>query len=72
MGYLHIARFVVLGNWHNSGVDRQSAQGPEGQAQLAFPSEICFGRGPVAQGGIQTRRRDGSAEAVFAWFKQVP
>ena len=29
-----------------AGVDLQGAQGPEGQAQLAFPSEIRFGRGP--------------------------
>ena len=48
----------------------------EGQAQLAYPSMICFGRGSVAPGGSQTCRwRDGSAEAqrrVFAWCKQVP
>ena len=59
-----------------AGVDRQVAQGREGQAQLAFPSEIHFGRGPVAPGGSQTCRwTDGSAEAqcwVFARCKQVP
>ena len=44
-------------------MDRQGAQGQEGQAQLAFPWEIRFGRGRVAPGGSQTRRRDGSAEA---------
>ena len=58
-----------------AGVDRQGAQGQEGQAQLAFPSEIRFGRVPAALGGSQTRWRDGSAEAqlwVFAWCKQVP
>ena len=57
-------------------MDRQGAQGREGQAQLAFPLVIRFGRGPVAPGVSQTRhRRDGSAEAqlwVFAWCKQVP
>ena len=56
-------------------MDRQGAQGREGQAQLAFPSEIRFGRGPVAPGGSQTHRRDGSTEAhrwVFAQCKQVP
>ena len=58
-----------------AGVDRQGAQGQEGQAQLAFPSEIRFGRVPAALGGSQTRWRDGSAEAqlwVFARCKQVP
>ena len=58
-----------------AGVDRQGAQGREGQAQLAFPLEIRFRRGPAAPGGSQTRRRDGSAEAqswVFVWCKQVP
>ena len=58
------------------GVDQQGTQGQEGQAQLAFPSVICFGRGPVASGGSQTRhQKDGSAEAqrwVFARCKQVP
>ena len=57
-------------------VDRQGAQGWwGGQAQLAFPLEIRFRRGPVAPGGSQTRQRDGSAEAqrwVFARCKQVP
>ena len=56
-------------------MDQQGAQGREGQAQLAFPSEIHFGRGPAAPGGSQTRRRDGSTEAqrwVFARSKQVP
>ena len=58
-----------------AGVDRQGAQGQEGLAQLAFPSEIRFGRVPAALGGSQTRWRDGSAEAqlwVFARCKQVP
>ena len=58
-----------------AGVDRQGAQGRECQAQLAFPSEICFRRGPEAPGGSQTSRREGSAEAqlwVFARCKQVP
>ena len=58
-----------------AGVDWQGAQGREGQAQLTFPSEIRFGRGPVALGRSQTRRRDGSAEAqhwVFSGYKQVP
>ena len=58
-----------------AGVDGQVAQGWEGQAQLAFPLEICFGRGPVASGGSQTRWRDGSSEVqcwVFASCKQVP
>ena len=32
-------------------MDRQGAQGREGQAQLTFPLEICFGRGPVVLGG---------------------
>ena len=56
-------------------MDWQGAQGEEEQAQLAFPSETPFRRGPAAPGGSQTRRMDGSAEAqcwVFAWFKQVP
>ena len=58
-----------------AGVDRQGAQGREGQVQLAFPSEIRFRRGPAAPGGSQTRQRDGSAEAqrsVFAQCKHVP
>ena len=59
-----------------AGVDRQGAQGWEGQAQLAYPSVICFRRGPAAWGGSQTRHpRDGSAEAqgwVFVRCKQVP
>ena len=58
-----------------AGVDRQGAQGREGQAQLAFPLEIRLGRGPATQGGSQTRRRDLSAEAerwVFAQCQQVP
>ena len=59
MGYLHTARLVVLGSGILAVVDRQGAQGPERQAQLAFPLEIC----PEAPGGSQTRRRDGSAEA---------
>ena len=37
-----------------AGVDRQGAQGQEGKAPLAFPTEIRFGRGPVALGGSQT------------------
>ena len=55
-----------------AGVDQQGAQGREGQAQLAFPSEICFRRGPAAPGGSQTLQRDGSAETqhwVFARYK---
>ena len=59
-----------------AGVNRQGAQGWEEQAQLTYPSMICFGRGPVAPGGSQTHcRRDGSAEAqhwVFGRCKQVP
>ena len=59
-----------------AGVDQQGAQGREGQAQLTYPLVICFGRGPVAPGGSQTRcRRDGSAEAqswVFVRCKEVP
>ena len=57
-----------------AGVDLQGAGGQEGQAQLAFPSEIHFGRGPAAPGGSQTHQRDGSAEAqhsVFARCKPV-
>ena len=75
LGYFHTARLVVLGSGVLPGVDPQGAQRREGQAQLAFPLEICFGRGPAAPGGSQTRWRDGSAEAqlwVFAWCKQVP
>ena len=64
LGYLHTARLVVLGSGVLAGVDRQGAQGREGQAQLAFPSVVHFRRGPAALGGSQTRRwRDGSAEA---------
>ena len=54
LGYLHTARLVVLGIWRISWVDGQGAQGWEGQAQLAFPSEIRFWRGPVAPGENQT------------------
>ena len=77
LGYLHTATLVVLGVWRiRWGVGRQGAQGREGQAQLAFPSVIHFGRGPVAPGVSQTcHQRDGSAEAqpwVFARCKQVP
>ena len=78
-----------LGCWGSgvlAGVDRHGAQGwegqarawctgAEGQAQLAFPSEIHFSRVPGAPGGSQTRRRDRSAEAqhwVFVRCKQVP
>ena len=39
------------------GGDRQGAQGWEGKALLAFPLEICFGRGPAALGGSQIRLR---------------
>ena len=53
-----------------AGVDRHGAQGWEGQAQLAFPLEICFGRGPVAPGGSQTHWSDRSAEALFWVFVQ--
>ena len=75
VGLLAHCRLVVLGIWHISWVDRQGAQGRVVQAQLAFPWEICFGRGPADLGGSQTHWRDGSAEAqcwVFAWCKQVP
>ena len=70
-----LPRLWCWGSGVLAGVDRHGAQGREGQAQLAFPWEVCFGRGPVAPGGSQTRRRDGSPEAqlwVFAWCKQVP
>ena len=65
LGYLHTDRLVgsVWGSGVLAGVDPQGAQGREGQAQLAFPSEIRFGRGPAAPGGSKTGRRDGSAEA---------
>ena len=75
LSYLHTAKVVVLGIWCISWGGSASAQGREGQAQLAFPSEVRFGRGPAAPGGSQTRQRDGSAEAqrwVFAWCQQVP
>ena len=75
LGYLHTARLVVLGSGVLAGVVQLGAQGQEEQAQLAFPLEIHFGRGPVAPGGSQTRHRDGSAEAqrwVFVWREQVP
>ena len=75
LGYLHTARLVVLGIWHISWGGSPSAQGQEGQAQLAFPSKIHFRRGPVAPGGSQTCWRDGSVEAqhwVFAQCKQFP
>ena len=59
-----------------AGVDRQGAQEQEGQAQLAYPLMIRFGRGLVAPGGSQTHcRRDGSTKAqhwVFVRCKQVP
>ena len=58
-----------------AGVDPQGAPGWEGQAQIIFPSETHFARGPAAPGGSQTHRRDGSAEAkgwLFARCKQVP
>ena len=62
------------GIWHINGVDPQGAQGWEGQAQLALPSVVRCGRGPVAPRGRLARRRDGSTEAerwVFAWCKQA-
>ena len=34
-------------------VDLQGAQGREGQALLALPSVVRFGRGPLAPGGRQ-------------------
>ena len=70
-----LPRLWCWGSGVLAGVDWQGAQGREGQAQLAFPSEICFGRGPAAPGGSHTRKRDGSAEAqhwVFSRCKQVP
>ena len=77
LGYLHtLPGLWCWGSGVLAGVDRQGAQGREGQAQLTSPSVIRFGRGPAAPGGSQThRQRDGSAEAqrsVFAWCKQVP
>ena len=63
-----------MGSGVLAGVDPQGAQGREEQAQLALPLVVCFGRGPVAPGGRQTRRVDGSTEAqhwVFARCKQV-
>ena len=45
------------------GVDLQGAQGPEGQAQLALLMVVSCRRGPVALGGRQAHRRDGSTEA---------
>ena len=46
-----------------TGVDPQGAQGQEGQTQRALPSVVRLGRGPEAQGGRQTHRKDGSTEA---------
>ena len=65
---------ALMGSGVLAAVDLQGAQGWEGQAQLALPWVVPCGRGPVSQGGRQTRRRDGYTEAqrwVFAWFKQV-
>ena len=56
-------------------VDMQGAQRQEGQTQLALPSVVRFGWGPVAPGERQTHQTDGSAEAqcwVFVRCKQVP
>ena len=64
-----------MGSGVLAGVDLQGAQGREGQAKLALPSVVRFGRGPVALGWRLTRWRHGSAEAqrfVFARCKQVP
>ena len=76
LGYLHTARLVVLGIWCITWGGSARCTWREGQAQLAFPLEIHFGRGPAAPGGSQThRRRDGSTEAqrwVFVRCKQVP
>ena len=66
---------ALMGSDVLARVDPQGAQGREGQAQLALPSVVCCGRGPVAPGGRPTRQRDGSTEAqrwVFAQCKQVP
>ena len=49
---------AFMGSGILAGVDWQGAQGWEGQAQLTFPSEIRFRRGPVALGGRQTCWRD--------------
>ena len=62
------------GIWSISRVEPRDAQGQEGQAQLTLPLVVRFGRGPVAPGRSQTRRRDVSTEAqhwVFARCKQV-
>ena len=70
---------TVLWCWGSgllAGVDRQGARGQKGQAQLAFPSVICFGWGPAALEGCKIcHQRDGSAEAqcwMFARCKHVP
>ena len=64
-----------MGSGVLAAVDPQGAQGREGQTQLTLPLVVCFGRGPVAPGGRQTRQRDGTTEVqhwVFAWCKEVP
>ena len=75
LGFLHTARLVVLGIWRIIWDGSAKCTGAGGVAQLTFPLEIRFGRGPVAPGGSQTCQTDGSAEAqrwVFAQCKQVP
>ena len=48
---------ALMGSGVLARVDPQGAQGREGQTQLALPLVFCFGRGPVAPGGRQTRQR---------------
>ena len=74
LGYLHIARLVVLGIWHISwgGLARCTGAGGVGSAGFSFGDPLQ--EGPLTPGGSQTRRRDGSAEAqcwVFVGCKQV-
>ena len=66
---------ALMGSGVLARVDLQGAQGWEGQTQLALPLVVRLGRGPVALGGRQICRRDGSTEAqcrMFAQCKQVP
>ena len=44
-----------MGSGVLAGVDPQGAQGRDGQALLALPPLVYFGRGPAAPGGIFCR-----------------
>ena len=57
LAHCQVCGAASMGSGVLAGVDPQGAQGQEGQAQLAYPSVICFGRGPDALGGNQSASR---------------